>query len=77
MLKRKGGNPLSKQKLGRMVDMVIRKSRHSVVTVIVVGLVADLDALDARLRGGLFEVFGEELALFVEVVAGTLFFVNT
>lgn len=57
-----------------MVDMVIRKSRHGVVTVVIVGLVADLDALDAGLGGGLFEVLREELALFVEVVAGALFF---
>lgn len=65
-------NALGKQILGRMLDMVIRERRHSVVAVIVVRLVADLDALDAGLLGGLFEVLGQELALLVEVVAGSL-----
>lgn len=52
--------------------MVIRKARHRIVTVIVIRLVSHLDALHATLGRGLFEVLGEELALFVEVVAGSL-----
>lgn len=55
-----------------MVHMIIRKARHRIVTVIVIRLVSHLDALHAALGRGLFEVLGEELALFVEVVAGSL-----
>lgn len=55
-----------------MVDMIIRKSSHSVVTMIVIRLVPDINALDASLGNGLFEVLREQLALFVEVVAGSL-----
>lgn len=39
---------------------------------IVLGLVADSQTFDAGLLGGFFEVLGEELALFVEVVSSTL-----
>ena len=60
-----------------MVHMVIGKRGHGVVAVIVIRLVADLDTLNALLGGGLFEVLGEELALFVEVVAGSLYCVST
>lgn len=55
-----------------MLDMVIRERRHGVVTMVVIRLVADIDALDASLLGGLLEVLREKLALLVEVVAGTL-----
>lgn len=55
-----------------MLDVVVREGGHGVVAVVVVGLVADLDALDAGLLGRLFEVLGQELALLVEVVAGAL-----
>lgn len=63
---------LRKQILGRMLHMLIRERRHKVIAMIVLGLVADAHAFDAGLLGGFFEVFGEELALFVEVVAGSL-----
>lgn len=66
------GDPLSKEILGRMLDMVIREGRHGVVTMVVIRLVADADALDASLPGSLFKVLGQKLALLVEVVAGTL-----
>lgn len=65
-------DPLCKQVLGRMLDMVIRERGHGVVAVVVVGLVAHLDALNPSVLGGLFEVLGEQLALLVEVVAGAL-----
>lgn len=55
-----------------MLNMLIGESGHEVVAVVVLGLVADVDALDAGLLGGLFEILGEELALFVEVVTGAL-----
>lgn len=55
-----------------MLDVVVREGRHREVAVIVVGLVADLDALDAGLLGGLLQVLGEKLALLIEVVAGSL-----
>lgn len=58
--------------LGGMLDVVVREGRHREVAVIVVGLVADLDALDAGLLGGLLQVLGEKLALLIEVVAGSL-----
>lgn len=59
--------------LGRVVNMLIGKGRHEVVRVIVVRLVIDLDLIgEALLLGGGFEVFGEELALLVEVVSGAL-----
>lgn len=35
-------------------------------------MVAHLEAVDAGVLGGLFEVLGEELLLLVEVVAGAL-----
>jgi hypothetical protein len=35
-------------------------------------LVSDLDALDAGVLDGLFQVLGKKLLLLVEVVAGTL-----
>jgi hypothetical protein len=66
------GNPLSKEIFGRVLDMVIRERRHGVVTMIVIRLVADIDALDASLLGSLLKVFREKLALLVEVIAGTL-----
>lgn len=55
-----------------MLHVVIREGRHREVAVVVVGLVADLDALDAGLLGGLLQVLGEKLTLLVEVVAGSL-----
>jgi hypothetical protein len=55
-----------------MLDMVIREGSHGIVTMIVIRLVADAHALDASLLGGLFKVLRQKLALFVEVVAGTL-----
>lgn len=67
-----GSHALSEQILGRMLDVVIGERGDEVVAVIVVLLVADFDALDAGFLSGLFEVFGEELALLVEVVAGAL-----
>jgi hypothetical protein len=59
-----------------MLDMVIRKARHRVVAMVVVRLVAHPHALHARVPGRRLEVLGEELALFVEVVAGALYTVS-
>lgn len=53
--------------------MIIRKACHGIVTVVVIRLVSHLDALHAAVGRSLFKVFGEKLALFVEVVAGALF----
>ena len=53
--------------------MVVRETGHEVVAVVIVWLHAQLHALvDACFFGGGYEVFGEELPLFVEVVAGAL-----
>lgn len=52
--------------------MVIRKGRHGIVRVIIVRLVANIQAADACVAGRSLEVLGEELALLVEVVAGAL-----
>lgn len=62
-------NALCKEILGRMLDVVVRERRHKVVAVVVVVVITDLDALDARLLGGLFEVLRKQLALLVEVVS--------
>lgn len=70
--RRKVGNALLEKVLGGMLHVVIREGRHREVAVVVVGLVADLDALDTGLLGGLLQVLGEELALLVEVVASSL-----
>ena len=52
-------NILCKQMLCRMVDVVIGKARHCVVTVIVVGLESDVDAfLLTDLLGSSDEVLG-------------------
>lgn len=56
-----------------MVHMIIRKRGHGKVTVIVIRLVSHLDTLHATVGRGLFKVLGEQLALLVEVVAGSLF----
>jgi len=55
-----------------MINMIIRKRSHGIITVIVVRLVPHIHALNASLGDGLLEVLGEQLALFVEVVAGSL-----
>lgn len=55
-----------------MLDMVVGERRHRVIAMIVIRLVPNIDTLYASVLGGLFEVLGEELALFVEVVAGSL-----
>lgn len=55
-----------------MLNMLVGKARHEEVRVIVVWLVAHAYALDAGLAGGGFEILGEELGLFVKVVAGSL-----
>lgn len=70
--RKEAGNPLF-QVLHCMLNMLIRKTRHRIITMIVVWLVADIHALHTRLFGRLCEVLGEELALFVEVVAGSLY----
>lgn len=67
-----GSNALRKEVLGSMLDVVVGEGGHHVVAVVVFGLVADPDALDAGLLGGLFEVLRQKLALLVEVVAGAL-----
>lgn len=71
-MRKKEYHPLSSQKLRRMLNMVIRKRSHRIITVIVIRLVPHIHALNASLRHSLFEVLGEKLALFVEVVAGSL-----
>jgi len=64
---------LAQQVLCSMVDVIIGKGGHEVVAVIVVGLHSQVDTLVvARLFSGLGQVFGQELALLVEVVASTL-----
>lgn len=55
-----------------MLDMVIRERRHGIVTMVIIRLVADIDALDASFLGSLLEVLREKLALLVEIIAGTL-----
>lgn len=56
-----------------MVDVIIGKGCHEVVTVVVVGLHSQIDTLFvAGLLSGLGQVLGQELALLVEVVASTL-----
>lgn len=60
------------ESLGRPLDVLIGEGRHEVVRVVVVRLVADLHAGLTSFGGGSLEVLGEELALLVEVVAGTL-----
>lgn len=55
-----------------MLDMVVCERRHRVIAMVVIRLVPDIDALHAGLLGCLFEVLGEELALLVEVVTGSL-----
>lgn len=55
-----------------MLDVVIRKSRHGIVRVIIVGLVADSDALVSCFEGRAFEILGQQLSLLVEVVTSAL-----
>ncbi len=56
-----------------MLDVVIGKRSHGVVAVVVVGLVADIDALlITRFFGRFGEVLGQELPLLVEIVARSL-----
>lgn len=55
-----------------MLNVVIRKGGHGIVGVVIVGLVADIKASNACIAGRGFECLGQELALFVEVVAGAL-----
>lgn len=59
-----------------MIHMLIGKRCHSVIAMVVVGLVADLNALHVVLGCRLFEVLGEKLPLLVEVVAGSLVIIN-
>lgn len=72
-----GGHTLvTKQCLGRMVHVVVREGGHEVVRVVVVGLVADCEVVLAETEAGgdALQVFGEQLALLVEVVSGSLEF---
>lgn len=55
-----------------MLNMVIRKRSHRIITVIVIRLVSHIHTLNASLGDGLFEVLGEQLALLVEVVTSSL-----
>lgn len=55
-----------------MLNVVIGKGRHSVVGVVVIGLVADIQTTDAGLLGSSDKVLGEELSLLVEVVTSSL-----
>lgn len=57
-----GGHTLvTKQSLGRMVDVVVREGGHEVVRVVVVGLVADCEVVlaEAEVGGDGFQVLGE------------------
>src|ERR1700716_1951804 len=67
-----GFHALCKQILGGMFDMIIRKCRHGIVTVIVIRLVANRHARDAGLLGRFLEVLGQKLALLVEIVGSAL-----
>lgn len=56
-----------------MLNMVISKARHGVIAVVVIWLEPNGDALLLTDRlGCLYEVFGQQLLLRVEVVASTL-----
>lgn len=56
-----------------MLDVVIGKRGHGVVAVVVVGLIADIDALlVTRFLCRFGEVLGQELPLLVEIVARSL-----
>ena len=57
-----------------MIDMIVGESGHGEITVIVTLLPADIHFALFSL-GGFGEVFGEELALVVEVVGCALFIV--
>lgn len=53
--------------------MVVRKGSHKVVAVVIVRLHAQIDTLVvASLLSRVDEVFGKELTLLVEVIAGAL-----
>jgi hypothetical protein len=66
-------NLLDSQVLRRPCNMVVCKSGHEVVAVVVIGLQPEVDALFvARLLSRLDEVLGKKLLLLVEIVAGTL-----
>jgi hypothetical protein len=58
--------------LRRVRNVLVRKAGHEVVAVVVVRLETDVNALVTRLLCCRDEVFGEKLALFVEIVAGAL-----
>ena len=59
--------------LRRPCNMVVCESSHEVVAVIVVRLHAELNALVVTSRlGGFDKIFGEELALLVEIVSSAL-----
>lgn len=64
-------HPLN-QILGRMLDMIVRKASHRIITMIVIRLVPDLDTLHAGVFGRFFEILRKKLTLFVEVVSGSL-----
>jgi hypothetical protein len=55
-----------------MLDMIICKGSHREIGMIIVRLVAHMHTGKASIAGSSFKVFGEELALFVKVVAGSL-----
>ncbi len=52
-----GNLPIGKQILRRMCDVVVGECGHGVVTVVIVGLIADIDR-SVRAGGGFGEVFG-------------------
>lgn len=56
-----------------MLNMVIRKGSHGIIGVVIVRLVANIQAGDSSVTGCGLEVLREQLALFVEVVAGALY----
>lgn len=55
-----------------MLDMIICKGSHREIGMIIVRLVAHMHTGKTSIAGSSYKVFGEELALLVEVVAGSL-----
>lgn len=59
-----------------MLNMIIRKRRHRIITMIIIRLIAYLHTLYARLFRCLRKILGKELALFIEIVARSLPYIS-
>jgi hypothetical protein len=55
-----------------MLNMLISKRSHEVITMIIIRLIPHIYPLHTCLLSSLFQIFGKELALFIEVVSSTL-----